>query len=157
MSQEDLHPFPGKWQWWGSYDGGEHMLVGPAASRDAIIKCIKDDRLGEYKAEDGTWRIKALIGEYQENTQDLASWFEAERFVEDAAERMEDNNCGADDTGERHPVDEITPEQMADLESCVRASIRAWQKRNGLKMRSYWFKDSRNEECIDVPHPNPPR
>jgi len=151
--QSELHPCPGEWQWWASYDGGEHMSVGPAETREILIDMLKDDCQGEYQAEDGSWRIAADIGEYRENHQDLAEWFYADRFIADAAERMDDNGCGSDEDGDRHPVEEITKVQEADLEASVRTAIREWQKRHGLKLRSYWFIGSRNEEHVDIAHP----
>lgn len=151
--KDEQHPCPGEWHWWASYDGGEHMTIGPAETRDQLVQMVEDDRCGEYQTEDGTWRIKADIGEYRQNHQDLARWFDAERFIEDAAERMDDDACGSDEDGERHPVEEISKEQEADLEASVRAAIREWQSRHGLKLRSYWFYESRNEERLDIAHP----
>lgn len=147
----DEHPIPGRWQWWGSYDGGEHMTVGPAESRDELIQMLLDDRIGEYQAKDGSWRIKAEISECQENHVDLARFFDVDFFLERAAEEMDENECGGDEDGERHPVEQISKEQERDLEARVRAAIRQWQKDHGLKLRSYWFVDTRNSETVDLP------
>ncbi len=38
-----------------------------------------------------------------------------------------------------------------ELESSVRSAIRHWQKRNGLKLRSYYFGGARNEKWLDFP------
>lgn len=150
---DELHPFPGEWHWWASNDSGEHLTAGPAETREDLIEMIKDDGSFEYQAKDGSWRIAADIGEYLENHQDLARWFRADWFIENAADSMDDNDCGSDEDGERHPVDEITEEQAADLEVSVRTAIRKWQKRHGLRLRSYWFAESRNEEHVDIAHP----
>ena len=151
--KDEMHPCPDDWRWWASYDGGEHMAVGPAETRSELVAMLKVDRGGEYQAEDGTWRIKAYIGEFRENHQDLAGWFEADRFIEDTADRMDECDCGSDENGEQHPLGNISKEQEADLEASVRAAIREWQKRHMLKLRFYWFAERRNEEHLDIVHP----
>jgi hypothetical protein len=150
--KQSKHPFPGTWQWWASYDGGENMTVGPAADREEIIQMVLDDGIGEHQREDGAWRIQAEISECLEGNVDLAEWFDVSRFLEDAAECMDDNDCGANEDGD-HPLDDVTPEQQADLQSCVEAVMRDWQKRHGLKLRSYYFAEVRKTEKIDLPHP----
>ena len=154
MTTNEQHPCPGAWNWWASYDGGENYVVGPKPSRDAIILAVfDDDRCGEYQNEHGEWRIQALICEAQNGNVDLARYFDVEDFLDRAADRMDENDYGDDENGEDHPIEEITPELASDLESSVRAAIRDWQKRNALPLRSYWFQNFRNQEHIDLPHP----
>lgn len=152
MTHERDHPCPGEWNWWASYDGGEHMQIGPCATRDQALDELKQDGGGAYLDNDGVWRLQGVIEECRENHVDLARFFNADRWLEDAGEHMDDNDCGSDEDGDRHPLEEITKEQQADLEASVRAAMRDWQKRHGLKLRSYWFVETRGREdiCIEI-------
>lgn len=144
------HPCPGEWNWWASYDGGEHMQIGPCDTRDQAIDELKQDGGGAWLDEDGAWRVHGVVMECRENNVDLARFFDVGRWLEEAGEDMDDTECGSDEYGECHPLEEITKEQQADLEVSVRTAIRAWQKRHGLKLRSYWFVETRNREDIAI-------
>jgi hypothetical protein len=148
MSTE--HPLPGEWAWYASYDGGENMQIGPCETREIALDELRQDGGGDHIDNDGVWRCRGVVMECRENNVDLARFFDTERWLEDAGERMDDNDCGGDEDGERHPLLEISDEQQADLEASVRAAIRDWQKRHGLKLRSYWFMETRNSEDISI-------
>lgn len=147
---DEIHPFPGDWHWYASFDGGEHCTVGPCADRDEAIALAIEDGSGEYE-KDGVLRASFVIVRAKENNQDLARWFDLDRWLEDVAVVMDDNGCGADENGDQHPLDEITSDQQKDLDRRIQQTIRSWQKEHGLKLRSYWFLNTAHEEDIDIP------
>lgn len=144
------HPCPGNWNWWASYDGGERLTIGPAKSRDELIQMLRSDRCGEYQDDQGQWRLKAHICEYRDNNQDLAEWLDVEEILDLAAERMDDNGCGAEEDCP-HPLEEITPDQANDLQATIRAAVREWQQRHRLPLHCWYFRESRNSETLDIP------
>ena len=146
----DPHPMRGSFGWYAGVDD-EHYTEGPYATREECITSARSDGIGEYQDNSGEWRYGIHICEAQENNQDLAEWFCANVFIEDTVAYMDDNGCGSNEDGDFHPLDGLTDAQVKDLEASVRSAIRHWQKRNGLKLRSYWFKDVRNQEYIDEP------
>ncbi|WP_298983464.1 hypothetical protein [uncultured Roseibium sp.] len=156
ISEEEqaAHPMPGAWHWWASYDSGDIFSIGPFDSRDEVFQAVIEDRCGEYKTKDGDWRISALIAECKFGNVDLALYFDEDRFLEDAWERMDDNNQGSNEDGDCHPLEGLSTECKRDLEASVRSAIRSWQKRHELPLKSYYFASTRNEENIDVPHPD---
>jgi len=149
MIEESEHPYPGKWQWYATIDE-EHYTVGPAPTREAIIAEAKGDSLGEDQDQDGTWHLRFMIAECQENNVDLAKFFDVNRWLENIGQIMDDNMCGANEDGDNHPLEEIDKEQQEDLQTRVRATIRQWQKDNGLRLKSYWFAATRYDENIDL-------
>lgn len=147
------HPCPGTWNWWAAFDGGEHFTIGPDSSREEVIVQAIADGVGEYTNDNENWRTSFTIAECCDNHVDLAVWFCVERFLSEAGERMDDNACGSDEDGERHPLEEIDDQDKADLQACIRSAIRHWQERKGLKLKSYWFKYMCNFEEIDLALP----
>lgn len=150
---DDHNPFPGDWHWWASYDGGETLTVGPCDSRGELIELLLDDCHDEWEDEDGNWWLLAQIGEYRENNQGLGRWFDIERVLDDIAERMDNDGHGGDEYGDHHPLEDLTPAQKQDLEERIRDTIQRWQRAHGLKLRSYWYHESRNIEDVKLPHP----
>ncbi|MFT5343792.1 MAG: hypothetical protein ACI9BH_003016 [Paracoccaceae bacterium] len=149
------HPCPGTWSWWASNGDGESFTIGPCATREIAIDQAYVSGGGGYTDADGNWRASFLVAECRENHVDLARWFDVERFLEDAWDQMDDNDCGANEDGDRHPLEEIDSKAQADLQACIRSTIRHWQDRKGLKLRSYWFAEIRHAEQIDQPVPGP--
>ncbi|MCY1704520.1 hypothetical protein [Pannonibacter sp. SL95] len=147
---EKQHPCPGDWNWWASYDGGENLAIGPAKSRDDLVRMLRSDRGGEYQDDQGGWRLKAHIGEYRDNNQNLAEWLDIDDMIAFAAERMDDNDCGTVE-GLPHPIDEISPDQESELKAAIRATVHDWQKRHRLALRCWQFTESRNCETLDIP------
>lgn len=158
---DTLHPMPGAWHWWATTDE-ENFQIGPCTTREAVIAQALGDEIGAYDATDGKvdeegnsvapeWRCSFHIAEAKDYNIDLARFFDLEQWFEWASESMDDNNCGSDDDGEWHPLDEISQEQKANLDAAIKATIRNWQKHHALPLRSYWFAQTRNEEPIDLP------
>ncbi|MFH1556833.1 MAG: hypothetical protein ABII76_18580 [Pseudomonadota bacterium] len=48
------------WRWWGGYQE-EWCVYGPYLTRDEVIVEAQEDALGEFQAEDGTWKIGVFI------------------------------------------------------------------------------------------------
>lgn len=147
------HPYPGTWNWWAAFDGGEHFTIGPDSSREEVIIQAIADGVGEYSDDDVNWRTSFTIAECRDNHVDLARFFEVDDWLETVWERMDDNNCGGNEDGGQHPLEELSSQDTLDLEACVRSAIRHWQERKGLKLHSYWFAGMRNHEEIDLALP----
>jgi len=71
--RDALHPCPGEWMWWASYDGGEVFSIGPEFDRAGLIQAVKDDCCGEYQTDTGGWRIAARIAGCPANNCDLSA------------------------------------------------------------------------------------
>lgn len=145
------HPFPGDWYWWASDDGGVWFRVGPLRSRDSVIQHGLVEGLGETRTDTGELRARFTICEARENNVDLARFFDVERWLEDTAWRMDDDYCGSDQDGNQHPLEQIGTAEQADLGHSVQATIRAWQRRHGLKLRPPFLAEMRNTEDVDLP------
>lgn len=149
------HPCAGKWNWWVSDNDGENFTIGPCATREIAIDQALNDGISEYTDDDNNWRASFMVAECRDNNVDLASWFDIERFFEEAEERMNDNDCGANADGDGHPLEEIDAKAMGDLQACIRSTIRHWQDRKGFKLRSYWFAEIRHEQHLEQPVSGP--
>lgn len=141
------HPFPEEWHWWAGADE-EAMTIGPCASRDEAVELAKDEHLGECQDDSGEWALSFHVVEALENNIDLSKRFDAADWIGRECEQD-----GYEGVNGEHPADDITPEQKADLQTAVRAAIREWQVRHGLRMRTWQFAATRNEEHVKIPHP----
>ncbi len=145
----DPHPFQPKWFWCAGEDDERHT-VGPCTSKKEVIKTAIDDQIGAYTDDDVNWHCSFWVAELRDSQQDLAEWFNADMWLEDTRDYMDDNKCGGDEYGDNHPLDTITNRQIRELEASVRLAIRHWQRRNNLKLRSVYSPGKRNAEWIDV-------
>lgn len=145
------HPFPGKWQWWAGWNDDE-MTVGPCEDRAGIIQTAREDGVGIYRRgpeyTPRTWRAFHIVEGLQDNM-DLAAQFSVTDWLETVRDETEEMASADGD----HPLDVIATdeEKRAELQAVVRAAIREWQVRHGLKLTGYGFADSRNDELIDEP------
>lgn len=135
----DTHPMPGAWFWWGSTDGGEHMTIGPCDTPEQVIDEAKDQD-----------HEHVTVAYCKENHVDLANWLDFDWMMEEMREAMDEDGSGSDECGDRHPLDDISREQRADLELTIKRAIRGWQQHHQLKLRSYWFKETMHEREVEI-------
>lgn len=140
------HPFPEKYAWYASANE-EDYAIGPCETREEAIEEAISQCLGEYE-ENGEYHYSFHVAECQETNIDLANFFDVSDWLERAAEDMDENECGSDMYGKNHPINTISDDQEKDLDACIKAAIREWQKRNNLPLRSYWFSHVRNSEHV---------
>lgn len=150
MMGNNEHPMPAEWGWFYAFDSGEVFHGGPYATREDAIAEASGDGAGEYERPDGSWWERFMIAECLPSHIDLARWFEADDWIERLVENRMSDEDGANEDGD-HPLTDLTAEDVQKLQDAVRAAIRQWQKDNGLKLRTWYFKEMRNEETIDRP------
>ena len=126
------------WKWWASRDG-ETYYVGPCDSRDHVISDARESGF----AEDGE---DFHICEAKQDPIDFSVYFDADGFLEGADEGAMDDYGG--ENGPDTFSDDISKEQMHDLEQCVRLTISRWQKRHSIAPKPWVFTSQRNEETI---------
>lgn len=127
------------WKWWASRDG-ETFTVGPCEDREEAIEEMRDS--GEVEAGESF-----VICEAHQAPVDFSPSFDAADFIESADEWAVENFGG--ESGPDTFTDDITTEQMHDLEQCVRMTISRWQKRHGIAPKPWVFTAQRGEETIN--------
>ena len=139
----DTHPCPSEWAWFASFDGGEHYEVGPCATRDQAIQEAIDGDQGFHTHEtDGLDYHDFTIAEATHCHIDLSKWFDApnlDLWFDNISMIMDEDGCGANEDGQRHPLDEVTPELKNELLDRIQEAIRKWQSDNQIPLKSYWF------------------
>jgi hypothetical protein len=118
--------------WWAGSDD-EHYTIGPCRTRQEAIDEANDSFDGGF-----------YIVEAYQRPVDFGLMFHAD----DAIERWtEDDEQLSDEDG--NLCFDLSGEQVQELQTEVRATIRAWAARHGLdKIKLYWFAGQRNEEFI---------
>lgn len=145
----DPTPFPTPLKWWicGPDEGG---CQGPFDTREAAHAAGEAERLGEDEHAPGEWRLRFTAFQARATHVDLARYFDAERWVETAHDAIDEDDVGADEWGERHPLEELSSRDIADLEASVRSAIRHWQERKGLRLKSSWLSDCAAHEEVTI-------
>jgi hypothetical protein len=139
------HPCPSTPAWFASYNE-ENYQIGPCDTEDDARSEAQD-----AADDDDTPYAVALC---TPNHIDLSKWFDADRWLNDLIDVMDDDN-GANEDGDNHPLEEITAALTADLQASIRSAIWHWQNRKGLKLKAYWFKDCRTVGEPVMPTPQP--
>lgn len=140
------------WKWYAG-DSEEHFDWGPYDSREAAIECAVDDGCGEFQDDDGVWKLFIHLIEAVNDPLKLSDHFHLESWYDDL-----DNGVlyelGDHDNNESVPIGS-TPEQDAELEREIKATIDAWQERHKIVVQPWGFQNSRNSEYIVVDRPTP--
>ena len=119
------------WKWYvGHYE--ETFTSGPYDTRDEAVQIARD----EYE---GAWIIEAYKRPLK-----LSSFFDEDRFLEDAEEDCSD--LGNEDGD---AIFYVTDAQAHDLVTRVRATIDQWQLDHGLVFMPWIFTGQRNLEFIN--------
>lgn len=137
------------WRWWGGYQE-EWCVYGPYLTRNEVIVEAQEDALGEFQAEDGTWKIGVFICEARQDPLRLADWIN----IEDMLERAEAILCDSHrvgSEGDEGPFFDATPEQEIDLTERIKRACDEWQAAHGLVFTCKTFSASRNREHVVVP------
>lgn len=118
------HPLPPEPEAWYAGRNDEELTVGPCDSREEVIsEAISSGVIHEL--DDDTSVVH--IGKFTKQRVNLAKYFDAERWLDDARERMDENDEGCNEDGDHHPIDEVSKADTADLEKAVRQAIWLWQ------------------------------
>ena len=124
-----------KWSWWVGKD--DERYTTECNTRDEAAMIARE----EYE---GAWIIEAK----KPDNILLSAYFDVFRFIEDAEENAYEDHAD-EDAGD--PIFDVTPEQISDLQTMVRAAIDDWQARHGLVFQGFKFSASRNGEWISGP------
>ena len=150
MSEQKHTP---EWQWWGGADE-EVCIYGPCATRDEVIAEAVSDRMGEFQAEDGSWKIGVHVCEARKDPLRLADWIDdAEYQLERADERVSDSDRASENDDDGYFG--CSTEQAKDLERRLKAACDDWQAAHGLVFNTWTFSASRKHEYVVVDHPEP--
>jgi|GEM_PF-1959468 len=151
------HPCPPpEPKWWASMSE-ERLGSGPCDTKEAAIgEALGEGEFSEIDPDDENpeWRASMWVGEYQSKHVDLSKYFNAQNFIDEAYEPIDENGEGADEDGERHPLEELSSEDIAALETAVRQAIWKWQNTRNLKLKSWWVDVVSGPEIVTAPHPN---
>ncbi|MDE4303988.1 hypothetical protein PXK30_03575 [Phaeobacter gallaeciensis] len=151
------HPCPPpEPKWWASMSE-ERLGSGPCDTKEgAIAEALHAGEFIEIDPDDENpdWRVSMWVGEYQHKHVNLAQYFDAKRFIDDAYEPIDENGEGADEDGERHPLEELSTDDIEALESAVRQAIWTWQHDRKIPLKSWWVEAVSGHEPVTLPHPN---
>lgn len=142
------HPLPAQPEAW--YYGSEE-LHGPFDTKEDAAEEARDGGIGVTNNGDGTCR--AVVSRCRHKQVNLAEYFNAERFLEDADERMDTNDEGSDEYGDKSPLLEVGPDDQAALEIAVREAIWLWQRDRNLPLKSYWMDILEDDVGVALPMP----
>lgn len=141
------------WQWWG----GAHEEVctyGPCDTKEEIIAEAVADGIGEFQAEDGSWKLGVHVCEARKDPLRLCDWIgDADELLERAEESLGDSDRASEH--DDPPYFDCTKDQQADLENRIKAACNDWQTAHGLVFTTWTFSASRNHEYVVVDHPSP--
>lgn len=121
-----------EWEWWIGSD--EERYTEHCATREQAVKIACEEFDG------GAW-----ITEAKKNNPDLAQYFFADRFIEDAEDLAWEDHADPDG-GE--PIFDPTLEQSADLQERVRKAITEWAEHHKIVFHGFRFAAQRNTEFI---------
>lgn len=120
------------WKWWVGHDDERYHTE--CDTRDEAVYIATEE-------QDGGHIVEAM----KPDNIKISRYFDGHMFAEEAEERaFEDHGDPEGDV----VVFPIKPEQRADLEKMVRATMDEWQEKHGLTFTGFQFKASRNQEYI---------
>lgn len=123
------------WGWYASPDG-ETFTTGPEPTRDAIIAAA---------IEEGFQRFTII--EAHKKLIEIAPQFLADDFLERANESIWEDHGDRGDPGQDMLAD-VTPEDEANLQARVRATIAQWQADRNIVIEPFRFTETRNREDV---------
>lgn len=138
------------WQWWVSSD--EEIYTGPYDSREEAIEVAVSDEIGLCDWEEGEPAHHSfyITEAYQQNIQ-VADHID----VGDMVERWNENDW--EELGNPNDSDSVaehvTSAQWDDLQARLRAAALVWQAENAVVIKSWAFKQQRNNEHVRVEIP----
>lgn len=142
----------GEWQWWGGTNE-EVCIYGPCASKEDVVAEAVSDGIGEFQAEDGSWKIGVHVCEARKDPLRLADWIaDADDILDRADERVSDSDRASE--YDNDGFFECSKEQMADLDRRLKAACDDWQAAHGLVFKTWTFSASRKHEYVVADHPN---
>lgn len=157
MNRKPLPVEPEPFSWWISRDAERWEPTGCDTREGAIDEAMGQDFGVEIEPEDPgqPWHAGFYIGQYRKRVLDLSVYFDAMDWLDRLYDQMCDED-GPDESGDHHPLDELSPADQRDLEACVRSAIWHFQNRRGLKL-SPWFLEQApgtRDEWVTVPLPD---
>ena len=129
MSADDNKP----WGWWGG-SNDEHYSGGPFDAREEAVEYVRESY------EEG-YVVEAYISDI-----DLSKQFCADSWLERVDEHLFEECSG--ENGPDSFIEDITDDQVKDLQKVVREAVAMWQAQNQIVITPYLFTGSRNEEFI---------
>lgn len=140
-----------EYKWYASRDE-EYCTVGPCDTREQAIAEAIDDCMGEYEADDGSYRLSFYIMEAKNEPLKLSDWIDVDRMLEDADEKVGDSDRVAYEYDEP-PYFEFDGKLYKDLEARIKKACDDWQTEHNLVFRVTTFSHVRGTEHINVEAP----
>lgn len=126
-------------QWWVSSD--EEHYQGPYDTRDEALRVAISEGLGDaFNRVPGCQRF--YLCEAKQGPVDLASYIDADDVFQRVTERIDEEFGGEDGLN----WDFWTSEQERDLDRAIGATVRRWQRRHGIAIRTWAFTATRSTE-----------
>jgi hypothetical protein len=147
MSETERH-----WSWWAGYDE-ERYTVGPCTTREeaiaeAISSCIFSEI--EPKNPGDPWTIRFYVIEAtQWQISDIK--IDANTVLENLSEHVYEEMLDPEGDGN---LFDLSPEDTKNLSLFLTKAFHEWAV--DKKLKNWAFKDSRNGEWIELPHPGVP-
>lgn len=161
------HPCPPPPPGWYAGRDEETLSEGPFDTReDAIAEALAQESFAEVEPDGWDyllpfhhphnqaltgWKAYIFAGQFGRRHLDLSDFFDAAVWLEDLQDRVLEDE--SDENGERHPLDDLTVEDIRSLEESVRLAIWHWQHRRQIQLRCYWMHSFGPYESVTVPHP----
>lgn len=131
------------WKWWAGRDE-ERYTEGPFECREDAVS----EGRSAFGDDVGFYVLEAV----QESPIDLSRYIDVDDLLERMVESV-DENC-SDPDGDSVTDGEWNREQEKDLEAMLKETVRAWQAKHNIKINSWLFLNSRNQEWIEpIPEP----
>ena len=118
---------------WFATQSEDYYPCGPFKRKRDAVEAGK-----EYFGSESFMVIKTLAKNI-----DLSTLFNLrEHFINaDLYYMLDEDDDGGDELGNNHPLDEPTRVEWKELEAEIKQTIKKWQRRNRLKLRSYYCGD----------------
>lgn len=155
-TKQATHPCPPPASKWWASRGEERLGSGPCDTKEeAISEALSAGDFMEIDPDDKhpEWRASMWVGEYQSKHVDLSIYFDAQSFIDNSYEAIDENGEGSNEDSENHPLEELTKEDIEALQIAVRSAIWEWQHTRKIPLKSFWVEAVSGHEPITVPHP----
>ena len=132
----------------------EYYTAGPYDTRDEAVDEAIHQCIGEFKGDDGVWKIGFYLAEATKPSLRLSEWvLDAEEILTRADEELADSDRTGWE-GDEGPWFECSSEQTRDLERRIKKACDEWQAEHKLTFNSQTFGEMRGPEYVVAPHPD---
>lgn len=120
------------WKWWVGHDDERYHTE--CDTREEAVYIASEEQEGGY-----------IVEAVKPDNIKISRYFDGHMFAENAEDSAYDDHGDPEGHVE---IFSINPEQLADLEKMVRATMDAWQEKHDLTFTGFAFKAARNHEYV---------